>query len=92
MYPSPVDCLAAIGDQIPKEVSYIINKFSYSEAKVRLEGETTDFAASKNIVDQLSKVEFFKKVTLEDSRSTPNGKISFVISIELKNPSEARSE
>jgi len=92
LYPSPVECLAAVGDLVPKEISYLVNRFSYSDNKVRLEGETTDFAASKAIVDRLSKVDFFKKVNLEDSRSTPNGKVSFVISIELRNPAEAKSE
>lgn len=90
LYPSAVECLAAIGDQIPKDLKYVVNKFSYSENKVRLEGETSDFASSKQIVDVLSKVEFFSKVTLEDSRTTPNNKVSFTIQIELKNPYEEK--
>lgn len=92
LYPSPVECLAAVGDLVPREIGYVVNRFSYSDNKVRLEGETADFGASKAIVDQLSKVDFFKKVNLEDSRSMPNGKVSFVITIELRNPAEVKSE
>jgi len=91
-YPTATECLAAVGDQIPKEITYQLSKFSYSGNKVRIEGETNEFASTKSIVDRLGKVEFFKEVKLDDSRSAPNGKVTFVISIELKNPAEAKHE
>jgi type II secretory pathway component PulL len=91
-YPTAVECLAAIGDQVPREVGYQLSKFSYNKDKLRLEGDTVDFARTKEIVDRLNKVEFFKKVDLEDSRSGPNGKVNFVISVELKNPAELKVE
>ena len=91
-YPTAVECLAAIGDKVPKDVGYQLSKFSYNKDKLRLDGETLDFARTKDIVDRLGKVEFFKKVNLEDSRSGPNGKVNFAISIELKNRAEIKGE
>jgi len=91
-YPSAVDCLAAVGDQVPKELGYRLSRYSYSGSKVRLEGETADFASVKDIADRLAKVEFFKKVSQGDSRTAANGKVNFVIEIELKNPAEQKIE
>jgi len=91
-YPTAVECLAAIGDKVPKDVGYQLSKFSYNKDKLRLDGETLDFTRAKDIVDRLGQVEFFKKVNLDDSRSGPNGKVNFAISIELKNPAEIKGE
>jgi len=84
LYPSSIETLSAIADQLPEGTGFVLNRYSYSKDKARIEGETSDFASANAIKDQLSKVEFFKKVTLEDSRSTPNGKVNFSIQIELK--------
>ncbi len=84
LYPSAVSALSAVADQMPEGAASILTRYNYSGNKIRIEGESADFTSSKEIVDRLSKVEFFKKVTLEDSRSNTAGKVNFSISIELK--------
>jgi len=90
LYPSAVEVLSAVGEQVPEEIDFVLSRYSYSGDKVKLEGDTSDFANTKEIVDRLSKVEFFKKVSLEDSRSSPTGRVNFSIQIELKNQGEEK--
>ena len=90
LYPSAVEVLSAVGDQVPEEIDFVLSRYNYSGDKVKLEGDTSDFADTKEIVDRLSKVEFFKKVSLEDSRSSPTGRVNFSIQIELKNQGEEK--
>jgi len=90
LYPTAMETLSAIADQVPEGTDFILSRYSYSGNKARLEGETADFTGAKEIVDRLSKAEFFKKVVLEDSRSNPQGKVNFSIQIELKSPGEKR--
>ncbi len=92
LYPSALEVLSAISEKVPEDVEIIISKFNYSGNKVRIEGETDEFASTKEFVDQLSQVEFFKKVNLEDTRSTPRGAVKFSIQIELNNPGEKINE
>ncbi len=88
LYPTAVDTLSAIADQLPEGSYFILSRYSYTGNKVRLEGESADFAGAKGIVDLLGKVEFFQKAILEDSRANPKGKVNFAIQIELKSPGE----
>ncbi len=92
LYPTPLEVLSAISEKIPEGVEITIYKFNYSGNKVRIEGETDEFASTKDFVDRLSQVEFFKKVNLEDTRSTPAGVVKFSIQMELNNPGEQINE
>ncbi len=90
--PSALSVMSAMAEQFPEEVELIITRFNYSGSKVRIEGETEDFATTKEFVDRLGQVEFFKKVSLEDTRSIPSGKVKFSVLIELASPQEKVNE
>ncbi len=80
---SALEVWAAISDKVPDNIIVKLEKFSYSQDKLRLEGKANDYKDAKAVADYLSPIPFFSKVELEDTRSLRGGEIHFAIQIRL---------